>query len=1218
MGLTNTLPLTKFLQKSAVSLNEKLRVFFAALALSVNFFGFGQYYVNTTGIIQYGNPGNVENVRMVLDPNTGDRVIISSKVVGSKSQIHLSSISQTGVLSWEQTFTGSTSYDNYGADVKVDNNGYIYFCGKWQTTNHSDIILVKYDPSNSSIVWQQIYNGISSGNDAPAAMVLDGSGNIYITGSSCNAGSAPDYCTLKYNNSGTLQWVTNYDHIGLPDAATVIHLDNSSGDVYVSGTSVNALSTSTNADITTIRYDNNGNQINLYRHGFGGDGIDFVTEMAVGGNGYLNLACNHADGNNKYFSVIQLTPTLSVNWADSSNTQISEATSIATDASDNVITVGHQRNSYGGSDLIIYKHSPTGGLAWKKEMPNQNPSDFMKARRIRVDGNNNYVITGDGVLSTGKDFITLVQDQNGETLWLRYNNSYGVENDVSYDLALDGNDIYVIGVSTIAASNALRTLRYTYGFKPKPTASYPTGGCTTLPHQFLIRFQPSKMNNTNCNNKNVEFGYLADFLSSGGISEFNSLVGADGSRWPAYKTFPNMTNADTISIGRDGDSVKILPFYATLLVEFPSSTVDTSMVKIVRAGCNLVQAADLNYLIDLYFTNDPYYVNGSFPCLDATGSYTASNINVTPAWATHSGSANIIVGVFDSGINYTHPDFMGSNIQTSKILTGRDYYNNVNYLGSLPVDRLGHGSGVAGLIAAIRNNSVGIAGVAGGDAINFNDGVSLHDMKLFEGNNLTNNPAYFTASYPDIVHAIVDGAISNPAAGIGLAQHIQNHSWGMAPSPPQTYEQMKEALRTAFENEVLLSFSSGNNVGTTFTPSIYNMAANFKDEFCLCVGGIDATGYRWADNASVGSCGGPYLDFVAASTPNQYSLLKKNGSGITDSLWWGVNDSQKRQADGTSFSAPLASGVSALLMSYVNNHPQKPNNIAPEDIEKIIEKYASAIPTYATPWDPQVGFGRINAGKAMQKIELPWYQLKHFNLSIPMASTNINFIDTESVYYSIPWNGMGPGYGVVLKYEVTYTTSHNIGSNVLLDAWKRDAKSNLKGNVSVPLIVGAQPGVNDIPCETDITLTSFSSSSANFKGYVYKVLNTYSATPTHFWYPFDPFSPHATAKFAYTLYYMDSTMTNVNEKRPGEETRTFPNPSNGQVTIKTISGHTKKASIRVFDLTGRLLLEIPEAKYDTDTHQYLIDLIVLNNGLYLVNLKTDDGRSETFKQIIAK
>jgi hypothetical protein len=78
-----------------------------------------------------------------------------------------------------------------------------------------------------------------------------GSANVYVTGASNGSGFANDYATVKYNASGTEEWVARYNGPGnFEDSASGLVLD-ASGIVYVTGTSVGL---GTNTDYATIKY----------------------------------------------------------------------------------------------------------------------------------------------------------------------------------------------------------------------------------------------------------------------------------------------------------------------------------------------------------------------------------------------------------------------------------------------------------------------------------------------------------------------------------------------------------------------------------------------------------------------------------------------------------------------------------------------------------------------------------------------------------------------------------------------------------------------------------------------------------------------------------------------------------------------------------------------------------------------------------------------------
>ena len=99
--------------------------------------------------------------------------------------------------------------------------------------------------------WSVRYNGTGSGTDKSNAIIVDNSGNVFVTGSSSGTGlSTEDYVTIRYDSSGAEQWVKRYDGLVGSDIAYAITVDDL-GFVYVTGGSMGS---GTNYDYLTLKY----------------------------------------------------------------------------------------------------------------------------------------------------------------------------------------------------------------------------------------------------------------------------------------------------------------------------------------------------------------------------------------------------------------------------------------------------------------------------------------------------------------------------------------------------------------------------------------------------------------------------------------------------------------------------------------------------------------------------------------------------------------------------------------------------------------------------------------------------------------------------------------------------------------------------------------------------------------------------------------------------
>ena len=122
-----------------------------------------------------------------------------------------------------------------------------------------------------------------------------------------------------------------------------------------------------------------------------------------------------------------------------------------------------------------------------------------------------------------------------------------------------------------------------------------------------------------------------------------------------------------------------------------------------------------------------------------------NKINMNDAWAITTGDSNVKVAIIDTGVDFSHPDlgYGYDSYSNVDVGLGWDYTNSVAY--SSPVHP--HGTFVAGFVGAKTNNSIGIAGISGG---NYSKGVSIISYCV------ANSSPFSTVYIPSAIVAAVD------------------------------------------------------------------------------------------------------------------------------------------------------------------------------------------------------------------------------------------------------------------------------------------------------------------------------------------------------------------------------------------------------------------------------------------------------------------------------
>ncbi len=143
----------------------------------------------------------------------------------------------SGVQQWVQRYNGTGNREDYTKSIAVDGSGNAYVTGvSYGSGTDSDYATIKYN-STGVQQWVQRYNGTGNSKDYARSLALDSSGNVYVTGWSVGIGTIYDYATIKYNTAGIQERVQRYNGTAnYYDGANSIVVD-VSGNVYVTGSS---------------------------------------------------------------------------------------------------------------------------------------------------------------------------------------------------------------------------------------------------------------------------------------------------------------------------------------------------------------------------------------------------------------------------------------------------------------------------------------------------------------------------------------------------------------------------------------------------------------------------------------------------------------------------------------------------------------------------------------------------------------------------------------------------------------------------------------------------------------------------------------------------------------------------------------------------------------------------------------------------------------------
>ena len=319
-------------------------------------------------------------------------------------------------------------------------------------------------------------------------------------------------------------------------------------------------------------------------------------------------------------------------------------------------------------------------------------------------------------------------------------------------------------------------------------------------------------------------------------------------------------------------------------------------------------------------------------------------IRLDKAWELEQGKRNVIVAVMDEWIDYTHPDLAPNmwvnekeaNGQPGVDDDGNGYVDDIHGLNLTSKSEFGnHATHVAGTIAAVNNNGIGVCGIAGG---NGNDtGVKLMSVAIIPIDNNKVEDYMLARGY---VYAADMGAI------------ISSNSW------KKTNDEQVEIILEGIE---YFMKNSGQYEGSLMNGGlvVFGAANDGSEKIPFPVSGLLENRDNLIAVASVGSNGmrstfSNYGDWVDISAPGG----EVDGKGVYSTY----TDNRYGFQNGTSMACPHVSGVAALVVSKFGGA-----SLTPSQVKEIIINSSAEVDKYQIgyPYVGKLGAGILNADAAL-------------------------------------------------------------------------------------------------------------------------------------------------------------------------------------------------------------------------------------------------------------
>lgn len=412
------------------------------------------------------------------------------------------------------------------------------------------------------------------------------------------------------------------------------------------------------------------------------------------------------------------------------------------------------------------------------------------------------------------------------------------------------------------------------------------------------------------------------------------------------------------------------------IFSLPASANITQVRKALLSGAS-VERVEFNYKVSvLQIPNDASFSQlWGFNNIGQTGGTPNADIDAPEAWDITTGSANTLVAVIDTGVDYTHPDLIDNIWTNPGEIPGNGIDDDLNgYIDDVhgydfanndgdPMDDFGHGTHVSGTIAAAGNNGIGVAGV--------NWQAQIMAVKFLDATGSGTTAAAVEA----VLYATNMGA------------KVSNNSWGGGGFS----QALLDAINAANTSGALFVAAAGNS--SSNNDALPQYPASYDAPNIISVAATDHNDLL----AFFSNYGATTVDLGAPGV-SIYSTVPAIGDPCCS------NTTGYMYLDGTSMATPHVTGAAALLMSYF-----------PTDTNlQVKQRILGSVQPIAALSGKTLTGGRLNIFNSLENDTTP---------PAPVVDLSAASSSAFSAQLTFTATGDDNNIGVASSYDIRYSTS---------------------------------------------------------------------------------------------------------------------------------------------------------------------------------------------------